>query len=289
MDAGIPAKRWSDRFPREPRQGDVVISWGEHVRLAGNTQIKLLNGTAGKSKFEQAQILAQAGIPTVEVSRTRPPQTPQQAADPAQAIHNRITQFLEEFLEASPARTEPYRAGLRSLRGDLTTLEQALAIPVPTIVPVEWLPRRNNHVGGNDLLQTRTEGGVTTPDYYSKKEDIVEEYRLHSFCGKSIRAGKKAPREGFTNPHPWIRAFDAGWRIVYDNYESTREQRDLSARACEELGLQFGAVDLGKRRNNSLVVLEVNRAPGLEGGTVTSYVAAIQKWLRGELEERRAA
>jgi hypothetical protein len=244
----------------------------------------ILNGAPLKTKFEQAQILAQAGIPTVEVSRLRPSTTPQQAVDPAREIFNRITVQLEEFIETDYARTTPYRTALSTLIADLGRLDQALVQPVPLIQPAEWLPRSNSHVGGNDLLRS-----PASPDYFSKKEDIVEEYRIHSFAGKSIRAGKKVPREGFQNPHAWVRSFDGGWRIVYDNYESSGEQRDLAKRACTALGLDFGAVDLGKRRDGALLVLEVNRAPGLEGGTVTSYVQAIQKWLRGEFEQRRAA
>jgi hypothetical protein len=285
MDAGVPAKRWSARFPRTPRGIDHVICWGEATpgfsHFNDGEMPHVLNGAPLKSKFEQAQILSQAGIPTVEVSRTRPAQVELPAQDPARPIFNRITQQLEEFIEAELSRLAPYREALSALTVDFNRLNEALAIPVPVVQPIEWLARKNNHVGGDDLLG----GGSTTPDYWSKKEDIVEEYRIHCFCGKSIRAGKKAPREGFQTPHPWIRSFDGGWRIVYDSYESSREQRDFASRACTALGLEFGAVDLGRRRDNSFVVLEVNRAPGLEGGTVNAYVQAIQKWLRGEITE----
>jgi hypothetical protein len=41
-------------------------------------------------------------------------------------------------------------------------------------------------------------------------------------------------------------------------------------------------VDIGVRADGSLLVLEVNRAPGLEGGTITRYADAIRKWQNGE-------
>lgn len=137
-----------------------------------------------------------------------------------------------------------------------------------------WLPRLNNHVGGNDLLNP-----PTNADFWVAKEDLVEEYRIHSFAGRSIRAGVKVPREGFPNPHSWIRSFDGGWKINYDNFKSTKEMRALAHKAVKVLGLTFGAVDIGKRRDGKLIVLECNRAPGLEGNTIGAYASAIKRFV----------
>lgn len=162
--------------------------------------------------------------------------------------------------------------------------------PPITIEAARWIPRKNNHVGGNDLL-TRTEH----PDFWVYKMNIVEEYRVHSFNQKSIRAGVKRLRENFviddTLPagsvrpdgtfaaSSWIRSYDGGWRIVYDNFQSTKAMRTAAHEAVKALGLTFGAVDIGKLKDGSFVVLEVNRAPGLEGGTITAYVKEIQRWI----------
>jgi len=164
-------------------------------------------------------------------------------------------------------------------------LGQPLGAATPTAV---WLPRSNHHVGGNDLLDP-----PDSPNYFSKRETLVREYRIHSFLGRSIRAGIKVPREG-VRQHEWIRSFDGGWKISYDNFESTEAQRKLAAKAVKTLGLDFGAVDIGEKADGTLMVLEINRAPGLEGGTVAAYANAIQRWLNGEFEprpegERRAA
>lgn len=148
-------------------------------------------------------------------------------------------------------------------------------------------PRIAEHTGGQDLLHT-----PAYPDYYILKEDFVREYRIHSFNGKSIRAGQKEVRPGFTlvqkaedwKPnanlaHPWVRSYDGGWRINYDGFKSTAKMRGLAHNAVKALGLTFGAVDIGETANGILKVLEVNRAPGLEGNTVQSYARAITKWI----------
>ena len=156
------------------------------------------------------------------------------------------------------------------------------------IVSMGYIPRLNNHVGGDDLLVK-----LKRCDYFVQKLDIVKEFRIHSFDGRSIRAGEKHPREGFTpvataaewKPnaglvHPWVRSFDGGWRIVYDGFQSTAPMRTLAHNAVKALGLTFGAVDIGQLSNNKLVVLEVNSAPGIEGGTLAAYVRAFQRMIK---------
>lgn len=139
----------------------------------------------------------------------------------------------------------------------------------------DLLPRRNNHVGGSDLLHR-----PYNPDYWVVKENLVNEYRIHSFAGKSIRAGKKIPR--VANPHAWIRSFDAGWRIDYDGFKSNEAMRKLAHRSVKALGLTFGAVDIGEKNDGTFLVLEVNRAPGIEGNSVEKYAEEILKWVEGK-------
>lgn len=152
----------------------------------------------------------------------------------------------------------------------------------------DFIGRSFTHVGGNDLLNP-----LPTPDFWVRKLNIVEEYRIHSFLGKSIRAGKKILREGFSTDadavkasngtlqlaSSWIRSFDGGWRICYDNFQSKKDMRELAHKAVEALGLQFGAVDIGLLANGKLLVLEVNRAPGLEGGSISQYAQHVKDWV----------
>lgn len=144
-----------------------------------------------------------------------------------------------------------------------------------------WVGRTADHTGGLDLLRP-----PQVPDYYVRRENLVKEVRVHSFKGKSIRAGVKAVREGYQAPngtaldvknaHPWIRSWDGGWRISYSGEGIKNKHRDLAHAAVAALGLDFGAVDIGERSDGTLVVLEVNRAPGLEGGTIEAYAKAIR-------------
>jgi hypothetical protein len=212
---------------------------------------------------------------------------PQPAApDPALQAVQDILNSVEDFVMPLNIRGQVFKDAIDELTDKFlvlrTTLQQA-APTVPPAIKVTWLGRRMKHIGGNDLLNP-----TTTPEFYSKKEDLVQEFRVHSFLGKSIRAGVKDVRDGYaltgiTNfAHPWIRSWDGGWRIKYDGVTSKMKHRDLAHKAVKALGLDFGAVDIGERADGSLIVLEVNRAPGLEGGTIDAYATAIQDWAKKE-------
>lgn len=151
-----------------------------------------------------------------------------------------------------------------------------------------FLRRNNNHIGGNDLLRPNPR-----PDYWVTRLNIASEYRIHSFNQKSIRAGEKRLREGFSTDaaavaasagalqlaSDWVRSFDGGWRIVYDAFQSNKVMRELAHKAVKALNLTFGAVDLALTADGQLLVLEVNRAPGLEGGSIEAYAKNIKEWI----------
>ena len=181
--------------------------------------------------------------------------------------------------EAWPFGDMRYVLNGAAVRSKLTDVKLLEKLKVPTIevslTPKEgWLPRIVNHTGGLDLLRPPAH-----PEFWVKKEVFVKEFRVHSFDGQSIRAGIKVPRQGFDKPHAWIRSWDGGWRISYDGKSIKQRHRDVAHKAVEALGLTFGAVDIGERKDKSLVVLEVNRAPGLEGGTIGCYADAIHSWI----------
>ena len=130
------------------------------------------------------------------------------------------------------------------------------------------------------------------PKFYIQRETFVNEYRIHSFDKRSIRAGVKVPRDGFIPCpekewradaglfHPWVRSFEGGWRVSYDGFKSTSDLRKLAHKAVTALGLTFGAVDIGVQDDGRLKVLEVDKAPRIEGGTIASYTRAITRWIR---------
>lgn len=273
---GTLARRTKGLALRNLQPNDVVVCWGDN--FAAPNGVKTLNNVPPISKFQEAQRLAQKGVATVQVSQQRP------AVAAARPAFTEATMALAAADRITVAGAEAILRNLNNFvaneRARRQAWEQLPAIPAET-----WLPRRNNHIGGNDLLDEN----LREADFYSKKENIVEEYRLHMFRGKSIRAGKKVQQatrpDGRTAPHAWIRSYDAGWIIRYDGFASTKDQRKLAAAALKALDLDFGAVDMGKKADGSLIVLEVNRAPGVEGNTITTYAQKIIRWANGQ-EER---
>jgi hypothetical protein len=196
--------------------------------------------------------LRESGVPTIEVAMTRPTQ-------PTEAPPIYETASWDWALD---------REGVKKC---IFELEEWL-IAHPETHAEEWLGRSRHHIGGRDLLNP-----PERPDYYVRKETITKEYRVHSFRGTSIRAGiKRADRP---DSHGWIRSLDAGWKISYDGTSVKQRHRDLAHQAVKALGLDFGAVDIGEKADGSLFVLEVNRAPGLDGGTILAYADAIKRWV----------
>ena len=280
----VNARRIQDlsraHFGNGVRGGDVVICWGDHFPPVNG--VRTLNNVTINSKYSDALKLKEKGVATIEVSQTKP--APRQVAapvDPLIALAEEAEEKFEAFLGGRVVRGPVLRDSLNEIQGLIGRLVQANHNPPPAprveAVQGEWVGRTNNHIGGTDLLNP-----VGQPDFYAKKEELKEEYRIHIFNGKSIRAGVKVKREGFANPHAWVRSFDGGWKIKYDEFKSKKKMREIAAKAVEALGLNFGAVDVGKKADGTYIVLEVNRAPGAENNTAVAYAKAIEGWLRGE-------
>lgn len=279
--ADLAGRRLQQNWKRL-RTGDKVVCWGDYVETPPIGGLTFLNNTPIRSKFTDAETLKAAGIATVEVNRTQPTlpgRTIPAGPDPAVELYDRARDLAEDFASLGEFKRSPIlQTGVEDLTKHFTLFLDAIKQPAPIeqILPggpdPSWIGRESSHVGGADLLAGRG------TDYFAKKEDLVNEYRVHSFGGKSIRAGKKIHRENFPNPHPWIRSFDAGWKISYDGDSIRQRHRDLAHEAVKALNLHFGAVDIGERADGSLIVLEVNRAPGIEAGTLEAYSKHITSW-----------
>jgi hypothetical protein len=236
---------------RQPRIGgsdELLVSWGGAPIQWGGPS---LNNIGLSNKLEDALKLKEAGVSTIEAASARPSRMVGGRTD--FVLDTNVTRFDE--------------AQVRSLIG---RMQAWLNNPPATAEPdPNWIGRSRNHVGGNDLLNP-----PSNPDYFVRMENLAQEYRVHIFKGRSIRAGIKQPRAG-VSPHPWVRSWDGGWMI---SYQGVREPvRVLAKQAVEVLGLDFGAVDIGQKSDGGLIVLEVNRAPGLEGGTIDAYANAIAR------------
>lgn len=266
------------------RPGQPVVCWGDYLpNVPAGTRV--LNNQPVGNKIIDAEKLTAAGVPTITISRTAP-SAAGPADDPALGVFRELIEATGEFSDLQPTvlRTAPFRTAVGELGAIVGRLREQLDQPLPP--PVEWLARSRNHVGGSDLLSTR----LIVPDYWVKREEIAREFRVHSFLGRSIRAGMKTVRDGLvpSQPgiavvsngyaHPWIRSYDAGWRVSYDGDSVRQRHRDAAHAAVAALGLDFAAVDVAERPDGSVFVLEVNRAPGIEAGTIEAYARAITRW-----------
>lgn len=148
-----------------------------------------------------------------------------------------------------------------------------------------WLGRRYSHQSGNDLRNRHV-----VPQFWVGQLNIQHEFRVHVFKGASIRMGKKVPRAGERNVHPWIRSVETGWIIDYStgwhgqrfSGVSRTAIREAAKRAVDALGYDFGAVDIGVDHNGGIYVFEVNSAPALtNAGTASDYARAVQGVFRG--------
>lgn len=145
-----------------------------------------------------------------------------------------------------------------------------------------WLGRASSHKGGADLIRP-----PRRPDFWVRYVPLSAEFRIHVFQKPDgefivIRAGRKVPGpEGIKRPE-WVRSWDLGWRLAYNGPrkgELPKGLREEAKKAVQALGLHFGAVDIGITEEGARpLVLEVNRAPGLEGGTPQAYARKIMEW-----------
>lgn len=117
---------------------------------------------------------------------------------------------------------------------------------------------------------------------YTKLIERAREYRVHVFDGQVIDLQQKKRRvtglENANDSDGTIKNLANGWVFVRDDItHPPRSIFDVSIRAVEALGLDFGAVDV-LTKDGQCYVLEVNTACGLEGSTLTSYVNAITRY-----------
>lgn len=139
-----------------------------------------------------------------------------------------------------------------------------------------WLPRRLNHQEATDFSNP-----PSSPGFYVKKLEVAREWRIHIVNGKSWRVGEKRPRPEVEH-HEWVRGYSTGWSYYYDipaRESLPKGARELAKKAVSVLGLAIGAVDLWQLKTGELVVGEVNRRPGAEGNTATTYAKAIKEMI----------
>lgn len=126
---------------------------------------------------------------------------------------------------------------------------------------------------------------------WTKYFDRKDEYRVHVFKGEVIDVQKKrlttevrdrlrrASTEAEQAEKSYvyrIRSYPNGWVFCRKGVVCPTSVSTASVAAVRALGLDFGAVDIGFRRSDSVArVFEVNTAPGIEGTSIRTYADAI--------------
>lgn len=169
---------------------------------------------------------------------------------------------------------------------------QNMAANAPEAIPDFWVDREDipddafpvvcrtilaGHSGEGIVIAETREGLVLAPLYvrYVKKS---QEYRIH--LGRrhgetvTICQQRKARRVDIPGDQiNWqVRNHDNGFVYVRGDVAPPQGVLEVSRRAFEASGLDFGAVDvIYNERQGRAYALEINTAPGLEGQTITDY------------------
>lgn len=135
--------------------------------------------------------------------------------------------------------------------------------------------------GGSGIVICNDGDKLVSAPLYTLHTKHKDEYRVHVFKGKAIDVQKKKRKLSGTSISNGIRNHASGWVYGRLDIDPPSELVDISIKAVELLGLDFGAVDIGHRlRDNKFFVFEVNTAPGLEGSTLDNYAKAIYNYYR---------
>lgn len=114
---------------------------------------------------------------------------------------------------------------------------------------------------------------------YIKKE---REFRYHVVNGTVIHIAEKmrvGKAKRGDNYDAYIRSHNRGWVLAFGHLPGNPPPDGgdgIAVKACKELSLDFGAVDMGWNAADGFFVLEVNTAPGIEETSLERYVEAIK-------------
>lgn len=134
---------------------------------------------------------------------------------------------------------------------------------------------------GRGIVIANTVDELINAPLYTVKTKHKDEYRVHVFKGEAIDVQKKKRKLSGTSISNGIRNHASGWVYGRLDIDPPSELVDISIKAVETLGLDFGAVDIGHRLiDNKFFVFEVNTAPGIEGSTLDKYAKAIYNYYR---------
>lgn len=130
---------------------------------------------------------------------------------------------------------------------------------------------------GRGIVVAETVDQLVPAPVYTKYMKKKREFRVHIFKDKVVRIVEKKKRAG------WQDQRDTRIRNTANGYVFCRSVEnlpdgvaELALRASKVTSSDFKGVDIGyNEKLNTLFVIEVNSAPGIEGTTVNEYVDSI--------------
>lgn len=132
------------------------------------------------------------------------------------------------------------------------------------------------------LMHRDNPDDFVTARLYTKYIPKTDEYRVHVVGDRVVDVQRKALRNGWAEEHGevnWkVRNLANGFIYMRNGINPPQSVLDVSIRAVNTIGLDFGAVDvIFNEKRNQPYVLEINTAPGIEGTTVDNYVEAFKQ------------
>jgi len=237
---------------------------------------RILTGGRSAFKYSKGKTVINWGSSEYHVGKDVPMLNPPAAVAKAS---NKLTFF--QSLKGSSTRIVPFTTDVEEVQEWLNAGSVVCA-----------RTKLTGHSGEGLVILGDKEVDIASAKLYTKYVKKAREYRVHVVDGKVIRVQKKILRPELTerirDPKDEFSKDDVNWEVrnhgngfvyVTDGVEEDCPKDVLSqARsAICRTGLDFGAVDvIWSNKKQQAFVLEINCAPGLEGGTTTAYVDAFQ-------------
>ena len=123
---------------------------------------------------------------------------------------------------------------------------------------------------------------ITKAPLYTRYKPKQSEFRIHVSSKFGIIDSQQKKKRNDVEAdkfNSYIRSHDNGWVFCREGIEVPQVVLDTAQSAIAALHLDFGAVDIGYHDKYGVTLYEVNTAPGIEGQTLSNYVALFQKHL----------
>lgn len=130
---------------------------------------------------------------------------------------------------------------------------------------------------GEGIVIANTEDELVEAPLYTVYKKKVQEFRVHVFDGEVISVQRKARKLDVADDNVnWkVRNLEGGFIFARTGFEIPDVVVESALDAVKEIGLDFGAVDIGWHKDGTYVY-EINTACGLDGSNLFDYLRAIQ-------------